>query len=63
MIMGDVLIKIGWAVLSKLLTEKFLAKAIVYCLQAISERTTNDLDDKMVRAVAEALGVTVESNK
>lgn len=60
MIMGDVLIKIGWAVLSKLLTEKFLAKSIVYCLQAISERTTNDLDDKMVKAVAEALGVAVE---
>ena len=58
--MTDVAIKLVWLLISKLMTESFLSKALVYCLSAISQSTSNQLDDKMVKAVADALGV-VES--
>ena len=58
--MGEIAVKLGWALLSRLLTETFLAKTLVYCLHSISKSTSNDLDDKIVKAVAEALGVRYE---
>ena len=55
--MSQLAIKIGWALLSKLLTEAFVSKTVVYGLSSIAKNTTNQLDDKMVKAVADALGV------
>ncbi len=55
--MGDILIKIMWAITSRVLTETFLSKAIVYSLYSLSKNTANTLDDKMVDALAEALAV------
>jgi len=55
--MGNVLIKILWAITSRILTETFVSKAIVYSLYSISKNTANTLDDKMVDALAEALAV------
>lgn len=58
--MSQIAVKIGWALLSRLLTETFVAKTLVYMLSSVSQSTSNQLDDKMVKAVADALGV-VES--
>jgi hypothetical protein len=55
--MGDIAIKIIMALFMKLMTESFLAKFLVYCLQSVSKSTNNKLDDKMVVAIAEALAV------
>lgn len=55
--MGNILIKLAWAITSRILTETFLSKAIVYSLYSLSKNTANTLDDKMVDALAEALAV------
>lgn len=55
--MGDILIKLAWAITSRILTETFLSKAIIYSLHSLSKNTANTLDDKMVDALAEALAV------
>jgi hypothetical protein len=55
--MGNILIKLAWAIISRTLTETFLSKAIVYSLYSLSKNTANTLDDKMVDALAEALAV------
>jgi hypothetical protein len=57
--MGEIAIKLAWGILSKLVTETFAARMIVYSLDAVAEKTTNKLDDKMVAAVADALGIAV----
>lgn len=57
--MSGVLISIMWGLLGKLATEAFAGKMLVYGLSAISEKTTNKVDDVMVKAVADALGVSV----
>lgn len=58
--MTAALAKILMGLLWKLATETFFSKAIVYGLSALAKETTNDLDDKMVAAVAEALSVKLE---
>lgn len=55
--MSQLIIKAAWGLLSKLLTEAFLGRAIVYSLDAMASKTTNTLDNKIVDAVADALGV------
>lgn len=55
--MSDLIIKAAWGLLSKLLTEAFLGRALVYSLHSIAKSTDNKLDDQIVGAVAEALGV------
>ena len=55
--MSALVAKIGGYFLTKLLTEKFLGKVIVYILDALADSTANKVDDKIVSAVAEALGV------
>lgn len=55
--MGNIIIKLAWAITSRILTETFLSKAIVYSLYSLSKNTANTLDDKMVDALAEALAV------
>jgi len=56
--MQAMLIKMGLAILTKLLTEKFLSKVTVHSLWFLSKLTSNKLDDKVTAAVAESLDVT-----
>lgn len=44
-------------ILTKLATETFLAKAMVHIGRELAKNTENELDDKLVSSVAEALGV------
>jgi len=44
------------ALLMKLATEAFLARAAILILKQLSKSTENDLDDKIVEEVAKALG-------
>jgi len=53
----DLIIKAAWGLLSKLLTEAFLGRALVYSLDAMASKTTNNLDNQIVAAVADALGI------
>lgn len=55
--MSATIARIGGYFLTKLLTETLLAKVVVYVLDELAKSTTNKLDDKVVEAVAEALGV------
>jgi len=54
---SQLIIKAAWGLFSKLLTEAFLGRALVYSLDAMASKTTNNLDNKIVDAVADALGV------
>lgn len=58
--MSNILIKALVAILTKLITERFLAQTIVYVLNHLAKRTTNNLDDSLVASVAEALGVELK---
>lgn len=55
--MQGVLVKIVYALGIKLLTETLFSKLMVYSLWRASQSTDNTLDDKMITAVADALGV------
>ena len=55
--MFNILVKAFVVILAKLLTEKFLSRIVVYILDEIAKSTANKLDDKLVLAVAETLGV------
>ena len=49
--------QIALKILMKLATEAFIAKMVVHGLRALSRSTENDIDDKVVKDVADALGV------
>jgi hypothetical protein len=51
----DVLKQIGKAIISSLLTEKFIKEVIVFLLEKLAEKTTNDVDNEIVAKVKEAL--------
>jgi hypothetical protein len=53
---GDILIKILLGELTKLLTAELLEKLALALLHFIAKQTENDLDDKIVASIAEALG-------
>lgn len=55
--MGDIVIKLMLGIGSKFITEAFLGRILVYGLRALSDSTKNKLDDEMVDAVADALGI------
>ena len=57
--MGNIIIKALIAIVTKLITEKFFSRIIVYSLNYAAKKTTNKLDDKIVISVADALGVEV----
>lgn len=57
--MAQLLAKIAISLITKLITEKFLARLVIEGLTAWSKTTSNDLDDKVVKAMAEALEVDV----
>lgn len=58
---GDFVAKMLIGMIAKFLTETFLAKILIYSLQAWSKDTENKLDDKVVSAMADALGVPVDA--
>ena len=45
------------SILTRLITEKFLAKLVIEALRAWSRQTANDHDNRVVEAMAEAIGV------
>ena len=53
--MLEVLKQIGKALLSALLTEKFIKEIIIFLLEKLVKRTDNTLDDEIVAKVKEAL--------
>lgn len=54
------LARIAIGMVVKLITEKFLSKLVIEALKAWSKQTENKYDDKVVDAMAEALGVERE---
>ena len=55
--MSEVLKQIGKALISALLTEKFIKEVVIYMLEKLAEKTSNDVDDMIVKKVKEALKV------
>lgn len=55
-ILAKLLVGIGW----KLVTEKVFSNMIVYGGQYLAESTSNKLDDKMVKTIADALDVKLD---
>lgn len=51
----EILKNIGKSLITALLTEAMVKKVIVMLLEFISEKTTNNVDDKLVSIVKEAL--------
>lgn len=47
--------------LLKLMTETFIAKAVVLGARELAKSTKNELDNQLVDAVAEALGVMIQT--
>lgn len=44
-------------ILTQLITQKFLAKVTIEALRAWSKTTSNEMDDRVVESMAEALGI------
>lgn len=61
--MQELLLKAALMIVVKLLNETFMSRALIAILNAWAKSTANDLDDKVVAAMAEALGVPVEKLK
>lgn len=59
--MQDLAIKILIGLVVKILNETFIAKLVIASLDAWAKTTDNDWDDKVTKAMAEALGVPVEA--
>lgn len=58
--MSDLALKLVMGLLVKLMSETFLAKLLIYTLGSWAKASDNKLDDKVVAAMADALGVPVE---
>ena len=50
-----ILKEIAKALLSALLTEKFIKEVVIFLLSKLAEKTDNKIDDVLVKKVAEAL--------
>lgn len=57
--LASLLVKLGM----KLLTETFVARVTVLTLWEISKQTDSDLDDEIVKAVADGLCVKLPNEK
>ena len=55
--MNAVLISLLVSILKRLLTETFLARVIVYLLWELAKSSKFELDDKIVREIANSLNV------
>lgn len=54
--MEKVVLSIAQGLVMRLLSERLFAGLIVMGMQAVSRRTSNTIDDKLTRDVADALG-------
>lgn len=52
-----ILKQVGKALLSALLTEAFIKEIIVFLLEKLAKKTTNDVDDVIVDKIKKALKV------
>jgi hypothetical protein len=59
--MTDLIAKLGVAMVTKLITETFLSKILVYTLRAWAKQTVNDWDNKVVDAISEAFNVAPDT--
>ncbi len=55
--MSDVLAKLAISLFMKLLTEQFFSRAFVHAGEALADKTSNNLDDKIMRDIRKALDV------
>ena len=61
--MTEMLAKVAISLLAKMITEKFFAKVVIASLDTWSKQTENEWDNAVVKAMAEALDVPIESLK
>jgi 2-hydroxychromene-2-carboxylate isomerase len=61
--MSALLAKAAVGIITRLITEAFLAKLTIQMLRAWARGTANIHDDKVVEAMADALGVEPEALK
>ena len=55
--MQATLVKIAMSMVTSLLTEAFLKRALVAALEKLVSKTSSDLDDQVLRAAKEAWGL------
>lgn len=60
---ADFWIKLALGLALKVLNETFISKVAIHALSAWAKTTDNQLDDKVVLAMAEALGVEADDLK
>ena len=58
--MIEVLKSIGKALISSLLTEKFVKEIIIYLLDKLAKKSDNKIDDEIVAKIKEAVEVKKE---
>lgn len=58
--MSALIARMAISLLTKLITETFLARLLIECLRAWSKTTTTKLDDKVTEAAAAAFGIPAE---
>lgn len=61
--MPDIILKVVFGLLTKLVTETFIARVAIYSANAWAKTTVNKLDDKVVGAMADAIGVPLDDVK
>lgn len=50
-----ILKQIGKAIISALLTEKFVKELIIFLLEKLAKKSSNEVDDEIVAKIKEAL--------
>ena len=55
--MLEVLKSIGKALISSLLTEKFVKEIIIYLLEKLAKKSDNKIDDEIVAKIKEAMDI------
>ena len=55
--MIEVLKSIGKALISSLLTEKFVKEIIIYILEKLAKKSDNKVDDEIVAKIKEAMDI------
>ena len=61
--MAPILAKILWSILETIVTKKVVSEVLVQGCRWFSDETSNTYDDKVVDAMAEALGVDSKALK
>ena len=58
--MIELLKSIGKALISSLLTEKFVKEIIIYLLEKLAKKSDNKVDDEIVAKIKEAMDIKKE---